>query len=421
MAILMWEMILSVVCLMLGLGVGIFLGQYLSKTRIALLESENRQGEQKARELQTQTQQLQSQMQHQFENLANKIFEKNSNQFRENSERTLATVLGPLRDRLQEFQKRVEDTYSNESRERFALKTEIERIVKANEKMTLEANNLTRALKGDVKAQGNWGEFVLTQILETSGLRKGIEYIVQGEGLGLKSDDGRDQRPDIIVNLPQGKHLIVDSKVSLTHYERFTSEANEQLRAQWEKLFIDSIYAHIDGLSKKNYQNLNGLTTPDFVMMFVPIEGAFSFALQKDHGLFQYAWDKTIVLVSPTTLLTSLRTVAEIWKQEHRNKNAEEIARQAGLLYDKLVGFVGDMQTIEDKLKGAHEAYDRAFSKLKSGRGSVFSKAQTVMKLGAKVSKALPTDLIDEEDEIAPTTEELKGPAQASQTSMFLE
>ncbi len=369
----------------------------------ATLEAERRHLEERVVLLQkeqgTQVQALQNQMQSQFENLATKIFEKNSVQFRENSERTLVTLINPLRDRIQEFQKRVEDTYSQESRERFALKTEIERIVQANEKITLEAGNLTRALRGDVKAQGNWGEFVLNQILESSGLREGHEYVVQGKGMGLKSEDGRDQRPDIIIQMPQGKHLIVDSKVSLTHYERYAGESTDEGRQVATKLYLESVYAHIDGLSKKRYQDLDGLSAPDFVMLFVPTEGAFSFAMQKDSDLFKYAWNKTVVVVGPTTLLATLRTVAEIWKQEHRSRNAEEIAKHAGLLYDKLAGFVSDMQAIEEKLKGAQDAYDRAMGKLSTGRGNVLIKAQQVVKLGARASKQIPAELLSVSEE----------------------
>ncbi len=374
----------------------------LERTR-ATLEAERRHLEERIVLLQKdqdgKVQALQSQMQSQFENLATKIFEKNSVQFRENSERTLTTLINPLRERIQDFQKRVEDTYSQESRERFALKTEIERIVQANEKITLEAGNLTRALRGDVKAQGNWGEFVLNQILEASGLREGHEYVVQGKGMGLKSEDGRDQRPDIIIQMPQGKHLIVDSKVSLTHYERFAAESTDEGRVIATKLYLESLYAHVDGLSKKRYQDLEGLTAPDFVMLFVPTEGAFSFAMQKDAGLFKYAWDKTVVIVGPTTLLATLRTVAEIWKQEQRSRNAEEIAKHAGLLYDKLAGFVTDMQTIEEKLKGAQDAYERAMGKLSTGRGNVLTKAQQMVKLGARASKQLPAELLTSSEE----------------------
>jgi DNA recombination protein RmuC len=340
---------------------------------------------------------IEKRMQAQFELLAARALEGNARQFRESSEKDLQGLLTPLRERIQEFQRKVEESYSSEARERFALKAELDRMVQANERITSEANALTRALKGDVKTQGNWGEVVLERILEASGLRSGQEYFAQGQGLGLKNEEGRDQRPDIIIRLPEGKHLVVDSKVSLTHYERIVSENDSRAREQHAKLFLQSLYAHIDGLARKRYQDLEGLGTPDFVILFVPIEGAFSQALQLDDGLFSAAWEKSIILVSPTTLLATLRTVASIWKQERRSRNAEEIARQAGLLYDKLAGFVGDLGVVDEKLGNARDSLEKAVSKLSTGRGNVLSKAQLLVKLGARASKALPASLLTEE------------------------
>lgn len=342
---------------------------------------------------------LQAQFTTQFENLAGKIFQQNLSQFRESSEKNLGLLLNPLRDRIQEFQKKVEDSYSNEARERFALKGEIEKIILANEKMSREASQLTQALKGDVKVQGNWGEMILERILEVSGLRDGIEYLRQAEGLGLKDTDGRDQRPDVVILLPDQKHLIVDSKVSLLHYERWARAEVATEKESWGQQFLASIRTHVDGLSKKRYQDLEGLGTPDLVMMFVPIEGAFSAALQLDQELYAWAWAKSVVLVSPTTLLATLRTVASVWKQENQTKNALEIARQAGALYDKFAGFTEDLADIDQKLGGAKAAYDRALQKLSTGKGNLVSRVESLKKLGARASKQITPELLPDQVE----------------------
>ncbi|MBI3605738.1 MAG: DNA recombination protein RmuC, partial [Nitrospirae bacterium] len=227
-----------------------------------------------------------------------------------------------MKEKIHEFQKKVEESYSSEARERFALKKEIERIVEANAVMTLETKNLTQALKGDVKSQGNWGEIVLERVLKASGLREGEEYVVQGKAMGLVDEEGKLQKPDVIINLPDEKHLIVDSKVSLVHYEQYISETSSEKKAGLLESFKQSIYNHINGLASKKYQHNEQLISPDFVMMFFPIEGALSLALQSDPELFLYAWNKSIVIVSPTTLLATLRTVASVWKQDRQTKNA---------------------------------------------------------------------------------------------------
>jgi len=329
-------------------------------------------------------QKLQGQLSTHFENLAGKILEQNTKKFSEHSEKNISTLLGPLKERIQDFQKKVEETYSHEARERFALKKEIEKIVEANQQITRETHNLTQALRGDVKAQGNWGEMILEKILEASGLRQGQEYIVQGKDLGLVNQEGKRLKPDVIINLPDDKHIIIDSKVSLTlHF----------------KQYLDSLYGHIDDLSAKEYQDLEQLDSPNFVLMFVPIEGAFSLAVQADDQLFSYAWERHIVIVSPTTLLATLRTVASLWKQERQNRNAQEIARQGGLLYDKFVGFLGDLERIGEALNKSQTAYSEAINKLQHGRGNILTKIEKLKDLGAKTSKSLPTPFIPSEME----------------------
>lgn len=331
-----------------------------------------------------------------FENLAKKIFEENASVFREASERNITTLLTPLKEKIGDFQKKVEDVYGNESRERFLLKNEIAKIVAANQTMTETTSNLTQALRGDVKAQGNWGEFVLERILEASGLREGEEYIAQGKGLGLVDSEDKRAQPDVIVNLPDNKHIIVDSKVSLTYYDQLIVEHDQDKKGSLLNELVSSIYKHVDGLSGKKYQHLDELLTPDFVLMFVPIEGAFSVALQADKELHNYAWNKSVVIVSPTTLMATLRTVSSIWKIERQSRNAQVIATESGLLYDKFFGFISDMQEIGDKLKGTQQAYDGAMNKLSTGRGNLIGKVEKLKELGAKTFKSLPAALLTE-------------------------
>lgn len=271
-------------------------------------------------------------------------------------------------------------------KDRLKLQTEIERIILTSQRMSLETENLTRALKGDVKVQGNWGELVLQRILEASGLRVGEEFTLQGKDLKLKDEEGKHQMPDVIINLPENKHLVIDSKVSLVSYERYMSENQEEDLSA----FFDSLYAHIKGLSHKNYQGLEKLSTPDYVMLFIPIEGAFMLSMQKDRELFSYAWEHNIVLVGPSTLLATLRTVSSLWKQERQTKNALEIARQAGALYDKFVGVAQDFDQIESQLKRVGDSFDGLKARMLTGKGSVASRMENLRELGAKNTKNLP-------------------------------
>ncbi len=330
-----------------------------------------------------------------FENLANRIFDAKK---KENSE-NLQQVLGPLRERLTEFQKKIDDSFGAQAREQISLKKEIEHIVAVNEKMTQQTESLTRALKGDVKAQGNWGEVILEKILEESGLRKDQDYILQGTDLGLRHvEDNTILRPDVVINLPEGKHIVVDAKVSLTAYERHTAAADEEAKAKALKEFLASVRAHVNGLEIRRYQDAK-LGTPDFVLMFMPIEGAYSLAVQQDAGLHAYAWDKKIVIVCPSTLFATLRTVASVWRLEMQNKYALEIARQGGGLYDKIAGFVEDMQDLGRKIAGVQTIYDETFKKLSTGTGNIIKRTQDLKALGAKASKSLPKDLTDDSED----------------------
>ena len=317
--------------------------------------------------------------------LSQEIFEEKSKRFREDSLKGMELILNPFKEKMSDFQRKVEEMHLTDTKDRLKLHAEIERIVLTGQKMSSETENLTRALKGDVKMQGNWGEMILEKLLEASGLRNGEEFILQAKDMGLKDEDGRTQQPDVIINLPENKHLIVDSKVSLVAYERFVNEHQEEDLSH----FLDSIYAHIKGLSSKNYQQLDKLQSPDYVMLFIPIEGAFMLAMQKDRELFNHAWDKNIMLVGPSTLLATLRTVASLWKQERQTKNAIEIARQAGLLYDKFAGVAQDLDHMQGQIRKVGDSFDDLRSRMLTGKGSLASRMENLKELGAKTSKTI--------------------------------
>lgn len=320
-----------------------------------------------------------------LKSMSQEIFEEKTRRFREDSLAGMELILNPFKEKMTDFQKKVEEMHMTDTKDRIKLHAEIERIVLTGLKMSTETENLTRALKGDVKFQGNWGEMILERLLEASGLRNGEEFILQGKEMGLKDEDGRTQQPDVIINLPDNKHLIVDSKVSLLAYERYVNEQSEIDLSE----FFDSIYAHIKGLSAKNYQRLDKLASPDYVMLFIPIEGAFMLAMQKDRELFNHAWEKNIMLVGPSTLLATLRTVASLWKQERQTKNAIEIAKQAGLLYDKFVGVADDLDHMQGQIRKVGESFDELRSRMLTGKGSLASRMENLKELGAKTSKSL--------------------------------
>lgn len=328
----------------------------------------------------------------QFKNLANEILDDKTRRFTEQNALSLDALLKPLQTKLTEFKEQVSTSYANESRERFALKSEIERLSALNVKMSDETRSLTQALKGDSKVQGNWGELVLESILESSGLRKGEEYLVQESHTQV---DGSRLQPDIVVRLPEGRHLVVDSKVSITAYARHAESVDADTAQIELAAHIQSLRQHIQGLSSKNYSSLYGVGSVDFVLMFIPIEPAFLLALKSAPNLYQEALAKNIVLVCPSTLMATLRTVAHLWRQDHQNKNALEIARQCGALYDKFVGFIDDMEKLGQRIDQAQTSYHDAFSKLKTGKGNLIRTAEKVRELGVKPSKTLPAGLLD--------------------------
>jgi len=330
-----------------------------------------------------------------FENIANKILDEKSQKFTDQNKTNLDVILNPLKERLKDFELKVDKAYKEENAERITLKTEIKLLHELNKKISDEANNLAKALKGDNKMQGNWGEHILENIFERSGLIKNQEYKKE---LNINNEDGSRNRPDFVVFLPDNKHVIVDSKVSLIAYERAVNADNEIERESFLKEHILSIKNHIKGLSEKNYQTAFNLDSPDFVLLFIPIESSFSVAIQADNELFSYAWDKKIVIVSPSTLLATLLTISSIWKQERQSRNTMEIARQAGALYDKFVGFLTDMQKIEGTIEQSQRAYADAINKLQTGRGNIINSIQGIKNLGAKAQKQIPDKFLLNEE-----------------------
>ena len=338
----------------------------------------------------------------QFKNLANDILEDKSKRFVEQNATSLDALLKPLQTKLTEFKEQVSTSYQNEARERFALKTEIERLSNLNLRMSDETRSLTQALKGDSKVQGNWGELVLESILESSGLRKGEEFVVQDSHTQA---DGSRLQPDVVIHLPEGRHLVVDSKVSITAYARYAEALTPEISQAELNLHIQSIRQHMQGLSNKNYSALHGLGAIDFVLMFIPIEPAFIAAMKAAPNLQDEALAKNIVLVCPSTLMATLRTVAHLWRQDQQNRNALEISRQCGALYDKFVGFVEDLQKLGQRLEQAQSSYHDAFGKLKSGKGNLIRAAEKVRALGVKPSKLIDNRLIETADSVDITDE----------------
>ena len=357
----------------------------------AELDSERKQGLGRIESLNEAKEALTSQ----FKNLANEILEDKSKRFTEQNAASLDALLKPLQTKLTEFKEQVSNSYGNEARERFALKSEIERLANLNLRMSDETRSLTQALKGDSKVQGNWGELVLESILESSGLRKGEEYLVQDSHT---QTDGSRLQPDVVVKLPEGRSLVVDSKVSITAYARHAETTDPIVAEQELAAHIQSLRQHIQGLSGKNYSSLYGVGSVDFVLMFVPIEPAFLLALKTAPNLYQEALAKNIVLVCPSTLMATLRTVAHLWRQDHQNRNALEIAKQCGTLYDKFVGFVEDLEKLGQRLDQAQTSYHDAFNKLKSGKGNLIRTAEKVRELGVKPSKNIAAPLLDSLD-----------------------
>ncbi len=361
-------------------------------SRLSSLQSDYNNLQQKLAEQKGEIEELQQKFTKEFENLANRIFEEKGNKFSEQNKEKLNEILNPLKDKISEFEKRVEETNKESIKGNASLREQLQMLKEMNQQITQEAKNLTTALKGQSKTQGNWGEFILESILEKSGLVKGREYVVQES---LTSETGRRFQPDVIIKLPENKSIVIDSKVSLVAYEKFVSEENENEKQLALREHINSIRSHVKNLSSKNYQNLYQLESLDFVLMFMPIEPAFALAVQNDQSIFNDAFEMNIVIVSPSTLLATLRTISSIWRQENQNKNALEIARQSGDMLDKFTAFVEDLISVGKGLVLAKDNYDKAMNKLVDGRGNLVNRAEKIKQLGAKASKSLPPSILN--------------------------
>jgi DNA recombination protein RmuC len=350
--------------------------------------------EEKLREEKKNLEELEKRFKAEFENLATRILKSNTEEFEKSSNKKLSDVLTPLKEKIEKFEAKVQETYDKGKEDHLNLKNELKNLQELSLRLDEDARNLTKALKADTKKQGNWGEVILERVLERSGLNKGEEYYLQ---FSSTAEDGSRLRPDVVIRLPEEKHLVIDSKVSLTAYTEYVSAEDEEQRERALKRHLDSIKKHIKQLSEKNYSDLLGINSPDFVLMFLPVEPAFGLAVQQDQELFNFAWQKRIVIVSPTTLLATLRTVASIWKYEKQSQNALEIARRGGLLYDKFESFVKDLERVGSSIENAEKAYLAAHSKLSSGRGNLLNQVEQLKKMGVTTKKSLPSEYLDNE------------------------
>ncbi|MDR0908083.1 MAG: DNA recombination protein RmuC [Rikenellaceae bacterium] len=337
---------------------------------------------------------LQESFRLEFHNLAGEILEEKSQQFKSTNKEAMETLLKPFKVSLDDFKKRVEEIHSEENRQHGSLKSELQHLMELNQQITTETTNLTRALKGNSKVQGDWGEMILERMLESSNLRRGVHYFVQEN---FKSEEGNNLRPDVVLTLPEGKRIVIDSKVSLTAYVALSAEEDEARREGYMKEHLASLRRHITELQAKNYQDL--VDSPDFVIMFVPSEPAFIEALNRDNSLWSEAYNRKIIVSSPTNLFALLKIVDDLWKRDTQSRNYLEIARQGGALYDKFAGFVASLEAVGDSIERAQKSYDKALGQLKTGKGNLVTSSEKLLKLGVKASKKLPNYLVDEEDE----------------------
>ena len=364
-----------------------------SKTQNAELQTRMSEQVKNAEEKLNLLKDAETRLNNQFENLAGKIFDERNRQFTEHNKTSLDHIVRPLREQLGEFKQRIETVYDNENKDRSSLREEIISLRRDTAQMNQEALNLTRALKGDKKTQGNWGEMILETVLEKSGLRKGIEYETQG---AFRDEDNKLFKPDVIVRLPEDKDIIIDSKVSLVAYELHCSTDDDAERVAALKQHTEAVRTHIKGLSAKDYSGLKGLRTLDFVLLFMPIEAAFIAAFQADERLFTDAFEHKIIVVTPTTLLATLRTIENIWRYERQNENARAIADKAGIVYDKIRGFVEDLDKLGKQLSTVHTTYDGVMNKLTRGNGNLIRQASSFVDLGVKVKKTIPKNITEQ-------------------------
>ena len=360
-------------------------------SRNTIIETLNTKLDEESKRLIEQQKQLQTQ----FENMANEILEKKSEKFAEQNQKNIDQILKPLGEKIKSFEESVEDKYVKDQKNRAGLSEQIKLLQEANQKISQDANNLAKALKGDSKVQGDWGELQLEILLEKSGLNKGVHFHTQNS---MKDEEGNDKRPDCIIDLPDHKNLIIDSKVSLTAYEQYINATDDLQKQVFIKQHLESIKKHIKDLAGKDYPNLYSINAPDYVLMFVPVEPALTLSLQEDGDIFNLALNKNIILVSTSTLLATMRTVSFIWQQENQKKNVLEIARQSGALYEKFCGFVNDLEGVGKAIDNAHKKYESAQNKLSTGKGNLVRSVEKIKALGAKTNKSISQDLLDKSE-----------------------
>lgn len=379
------------------------------REKLAREETERLSNQRRVEEQRKEFEAVKNQLKLDFQNLANRILEDKSKKFTEQNKENIDNLLQPLQEKIKTFRERLEKQHETQSRDQVQLREQIKNLTELNLRMSEEANNLTQALKGESKTMGNWGEMVLETLLEHSGLTRNEEYIVQAS---FQTDDGRRSQPDVVIKLPDKKHLVIDAKCSLVAYERWCSSENDEDKQQHLKDHMASIKRHVGELAQKNYQELYQVSAPDFVLMFVPLDPALILALQNDPTLFMEAFDKGVFLVCPATLLFALRTIANLWRREKQNRNAMDIAKRGGDLYDKFVGFYDQLTKLGDCLKRTQDCYDDSMNKLKTGKGSLVRRVERIRELGARASKTLPDSATEMLGELPPAEKDEATPVQ---------